>query len=86
MYISLAFLLVGSALQTGEPVASSFFLLSNRSTATQNIGMYQASRVITGMGSGVLFSTVPVYQYVISVQFLPLPFLSRSGPSNPPSL
>jgi hypothetical protein len=26
--------------------------------------MYLASRIITGMGSGVLFSTVPVYQYV----------------------
>lgn len=26
--------------------------------------MYQVSRVITGFGSGALFSTVPVYQYV----------------------
>jgi hypothetical protein len=28
----------------------------------QNIAMYQVSRVITGFGSGALFSTVPVYQ------------------------
>lgn len=26
--------------------------------------MYQVSRVITGFGSGALFSSVPVYQYV----------------------
>ncbi|OAL28691.1 hypothetical protein AYO20_09415 [Fonsecaea nubica] len=50
MWISLFFIIIGSALQTG----------------TRNVAMYQVSRVITGMGTGSLFSTVPVYQSEIS--------------------
>lgn len=50
IWISLGLLILGSALQTGM----------------RNLAMYQVSRVITGMGSGAVYSTVPVYQSEIS--------------------
>ncbi|KIX96768.1 uncharacterized protein Z520_07488 [Fonsecaea multimorphosa CBS 102226] len=50
IWASLFFLIIGSALQTG----------------VTNVPMYQVARVITGFGSGSLFSTIPVYQAEIS--------------------
>jgi len=67
IWICLFFLILGSALQTGKLSFSSESGKGMELTGllgSVNIAMYQVSRVITGFGSGALFSTVPVYQYV----------------------